>query len=591
MPYTDKKPDLVLPSAHETPDALMTAAVLAAGDVAYVWNLKTDQIHWAGSPTSMALLGEPASIATGTLLAARMSADDQMARQQALEVHLSTGQPLDCEFAIRRPDGLFSWVHERATAALDNGRPVKITGLMRLIDNRKARDVKVGMSANYDPISGQRSSEMLQDLLANKIATAMRSRMSGAFLYAGIDHMSDVNADHGEESANRVLFEVGERLKRALRSGDVMGRIDGDRFGLVLSNCTATEMSMAAERFLNAIRSEPFLLPNHPPIHLTISIGGCNFPDFVRTVPDAIGIAEGAMRRAKDNGRNQFVAYQPSETERLQMKRADEVGQRVITAVRQNNLVFAFQPIFHAHDMSIAFYESLLRISQPDGTLVGAGEFVPDIERGGRMSLLDLRILEMGIEELQANPNVELAINISGLTACEPDWIRRAEALLRYSPDIAARLVVEITETAVLRSITECARTIDGARDLGCKVALDDFGVANITYRELRALPVDHVKIDALLVRDLHNNPVNQAAVQQLIRIAGDYNVKCVAEGIEDQRDLDLLKKMGVHYLQGYLLGKPSTNRPWLGVGDTPPLRVVPSAEDEKVLTRLWGGK
>ena len=115
--------------------------------------------------------------------------------------------------------------------------------------------------------------------------------------------------------------------------------------------------------------------------------------------------------------------------------------------------------------------------------------------------------------------------------------------------------------------------------------------MANITYRELRALPVDHVKIDALLVRDLHNNPVNQAAVQQLIRIAGDYNVKCVAEGIEDQRDLDLLKKMGVHYLQGYLLGKPSTNRPWLGVGDTPPLRVIPSVEDEKVLTRLWGSK
>ena len=135
---------------------------------------------------------------------------------------------------------------------------------------------------------------------------------------------------------------------------------------------------------------------------------------------------------------------------------------------------------------------------------------------------------------------------------------------MRYSPDIARRLTVEITETAVLRNITECARTIDAAKDLGCLVALDDFGVANITYRELRALAVNLVKIDAMLVSGLHNNPVNQSAIQQLIRIASDYNVQTVAEGIEDVRELQILQKMGVNYVQGYLLAQPTTERLWL---------------------------
>lgn len=548
------------PSLHD----FLISALMAAGDVAYEWDLRTDRLRWQGHPASLARFGDIINIVSGSSLSARMTADDLMLRQQALEAHFSTKDPMDCEYGLRRGDGQFSWVHDRGAAQFDNGRPVKITGILRVVDQRKARDMKVGMSASYDLVSGQRSVETLQDLLGNKIATSQRSKMSGAFLYAGIDHMNEVNSRYGQQVADRVLFEVGERLQRALRGGDVMGRIHGDRFGIVLSNCTATEMSMAADRLLKIVRNTPFRLPDIGDLQMTISIGGCNFPDYVRTVPDAIRVAEDAMRRAKAAGRDRFVAHQPSEDERVAMMRADEVGQVIINAVRNDNIVFAFQPICDALTCAPVFYESLLRVRRPDGTLAGAGEFVPDIERGGRMMVLDQRILEMAVEELKANPTVRLAINISGLTACEPDWVRRAEALLRYAPDVAQRLTVEITETAVLRNITECARTIDAAKDLGCLVALDDFGVANITYRELRALAVNLVKIDAMLVRGLHNNPVNYGAIQQLIRIANDYNVQTVAEGIEDLRELQLLQQMGVRYVQGYLLGQPSADRPWL---------------------------
>lgn len=544
--------------------AFMIAALMAAGDVAYEWDLRTDKLRWSGATASLQRFGDLVNIISGSSLSSRMTADDLMLRQQALETHFSTRQPLDCEYGLRRGDGDFSWVHDRGAAEFDNGRPIKLIGVLRLIDERKARDMKVGMSASYDLVSGQRSAEMLQDLLGNKIATAMRSKMSGAFLYAGIDHMSEINMRYGQQAADRLLFEVGDRLQRSLRGGDVMGRIHGDRFGIVLSNCTAAEMTMAADRFLQIISEAPFNMPDGSQVRMTISIGGCNFPDYVRTVPDAIRVAEEAMRKAKANGRNRFTEHQATEDDRAAMKRADEVGQVIINAVRNDNLVFAFQPICDAQTCQPVFYESLLRVRRPDGSLAGAGEFVPDIERGGRMMVLDQRILEMAIEELKASPDVRLAINISGLTACEPDWIRRAEALLRHAPDVARRLTVEITETAVLRNITECARTIDAAKDLGCLVALDDFGVANITYRELRALAVNLVKIDAMLVRGLHNNPVNHGAIQQLIRIANDYNVQTVAEGIEDARELQLLQRMGVRYVQGYLLAKPSIERPWL---------------------------
>jgi diguanylate cyclase (GGDEF)-like protein len=543
---------------------MIADALAAAGDAAYEWDLRTDKLQWRTEAGSLSQFGDITNITTGSALSARMTADDLMLRQQALENHFSTHAPMDCEYGIRRSDGQFSWVHDRGGAQFENGRPVRLLGVLRLIDQRKARDVKLGMSASYDLISGQHSAEALQDYLANKIATALRSKMSGAFLYVGIDYMSEVNIRHGQEIADRILFEVGERIQRSLRGGDVMGRINGDRFGIVLSNCTATELSLAAERFLNVVQNTPFLIPGHGDVTITVSIGGCNFPDFVRTVPDAMNVAEDAMRKAKDAGRNRFVAHQADEAERLTMKRADEVGQRIIQAVRNNNVLFAFQPISETMTSKVIYYEALLRIRGADGAIHGAGEFIPDLERGGRMYLLDQRILEMGVEELRQYPNVRLAINLSGLTACEPDWIRRAEALLRYSPDIASRLTVEITETAALRNITACARTIDALKDLGCEVALDDFGVANITYRELRALSVHKVKIDASLVRNLYQNPVNHGAIAQLVRIAKEYSVATVAEGIEDVRDLQVLQKLGVDYVQGFLLGQPSMERPWL---------------------------
>ena len=545
--------------------SFISSAVFSAGDVAYEWNLKTDCLRWAGSAEALDAFGDLTTISSGAALSARISADDLVVRQQALEAHFSRGEPMDCEYGLRRADGQFSWVHDRGGAEFEQGRPVCLRGVMRLVDRRKNREVKLGVSAHYDLVSGQRSAEMLQDILGNKISTAMRSRMSGAFFYLGIDHMSEVVARYGQDVSDRLLFEVGERLNRTMRSGDVMGRIHGDRFGIVLSNCTEAEMPMAAERFLLAVREMAFRVPESQDIlNVTISIGGCNFPDYVRTVPDAIALAEQAMRMAKAQGRDCFVGFQPDENDRLSMRRADEVGQRVVRAIREDRLLFAYQAISDAQTCIPRFYEALLRVRQPDGSVAGAGDFVPDLERGGRMYVLDQRILEMAVEELQRSPDVRLAINISGLTACEPDWIRRAEALLRYTPDVAARLTVEITETAVLRNIAECARTIDVARDLGCLVALDDFGVANITYRELRALSVNLVKIDAMLVRGVHANPVNHSAIQQLIRIANDFNVQIIAEGIEDERDLTLLREMGVHYIQGYILSRPTIDRPWL---------------------------
>lgn len=564
---TDQKPDFML------------AALFAAGDIAYEWDLRTDRMRWSGNPQSLAEFGDIINIQSGSALTSRMTADDLMLRQQALETHFASRQPIDCEYGLRRGDGEFTWVHDRGAAEFEEGRPTRIIGILRQIDERKEREMKVGMSANYDLVSGQRSAEMLQELLANKISTALRAKSSGAFLYAGIDHMSDINMRYGQAVADRVLFEVGDRIQRALRGGDVMGRIHGDRFGIVLSNCTPAEMAMAAERLLRAVRDNPIALPDHSVLTMTVSIGGCNFPDYVRNVPEATRIAEEAMHRAKSAGRDCFVGYTPSEEDRASMKRADEVGQFVIQAIRNDNLVFAYQAICDSLTAEPVFYECLLRVRRADGTLAGAGDFIPDIERGGRMFVLDQRILEMAVVVLEECPGIRLAINISGITACEPDWIRRAEALLRYKPDVASRLTIEITETAVLRNITECARTISAAKDLGCLVALDDFGVANITYRELRALAVNLVKIDAMLVRGLHNNPVNYGAIQQLIRIAADYNVQTIAEGIEDIRELQLLQRMGVNYIQGYLFSKPEVERPWLKPIDENIARIAKTAQ------------
>jgi EAL domain-containing protein (putative c-di-GMP-specific phosphodiesterase class I) len=210
------------------------------------------------------------------------------------------------------------------------------------------------------------------------------------------------------------------------------------------------------------------------------------------------------------------------------------------------------------------FHEALLRMKSPDGSVLAAGAFMPMIEKLGLTREVDRYVLEMAVDTLQRHPALQLAINVSALTATDRSWLRLLIALLRGESRVAERLTVEITETVALQDIEESAHFVAKVRDLGCQVALDDFGAGYTTFRHLKALDVNKVKIDGSFVKDVADNPHNQLFIQSLLGLAKGLAVETVAECVEHERDARLLADHGVDYLQGYFFGRPDIAPTWL---------------------------
>jgi EAL domain-containing protein (putative c-di-GMP-specific phosphodiesterase class I) len=241
----------------------------------------------------------------------------------------------------------------------------------------------------------------------------------------------------------------------------------------------------------------------------------------------------------------------------------------VQTALRQNRLLFAFQPVVCAATGETDYFECLLRMRDVGGSIIAGGEFITPIEQLGQIGFIDDFVLELTVRELARHPGVRLGLNISGLTACIGPWLQSFVSALQYRPDVAHRLVVEITETAALSDLEESARFVDALRRAGCRVALDDFGAGHASWQHLETLSVDTVKIDGSFVRNLADSHERRILLRDLLRRISGLGCITVAEGVENAADEAVARAEGFGYLQGYHLGAPTIERAWLGQTST----------------------
>ena len=552
-----------MPLNHDTPVTDVLAALAAAGDVAYEWNLASDAMVWRGPLAEAIGISDTAAIATARAFVGRINPEDLPQRQHRLNFHLAGTGLFDCEYRVRGEDGHFHWVHDRGRAERDDqGRPIRIVGIMRVVTSRKEAEHRLEQLANFDELTGlsnkQRLSDAIDEVTGGNAATAT----SGAYLVIGIDNMTMINDAFGYEAADTVLVEVGRRLERCIGRNDTLGRVGGDRFGILLVNCAEPKIAAMSELVLAAMSEVPIYTPAGP-IYITISIGSVAFPQQAATAQDVITRAETALAEAKHAGRDCFAAYRLTEPQRSQHRASMAIGERVQRALKADRLLFAFQPVVHAKSGAVDYYECLLRMRGEDDAIIAASQFVPAIEQLGFIRSIDRFVLERAITELDACEGVNFGINISGLTAADQPWLRALVALLAERPRMASRLVIEITETAALRDLDESAGFVKTVRNLGCRVALDDFGAGFTSLRHLEALALDIVKIDGSFVRGLINRPDNQAVLRHLLGLAHGLGLTTVAEWVETAEEAKLLEQQGVDLLQGYHFGKPAIERSW----------------------------
>ncbi len=539
----------------------IAAAMQASGDLVYEWDLVSDTLIWTG-PTKT-LFGETGFSQTGEEFHGRINPEDMPQRLKALSEHYLTRDTFDCEYRVRQSGGEFCWVHDRGAAEFgEQGEPLRLRGILRLVNRRKQHEAHLEHLANFDELTGHFNRNRLRQSLQQTMVHSQRYGVPGAYMSVGVDKLSLVNDAYGFVTADAVIVAVGQRLERIMRASDVMGRAGGDVFGIVLSHCPDSEMATVAEKLLRVFRDWPIHTPAGP-LHITVSIGGVGFDSFVQTPAEAMARAEAAMLDAKRQGRDCFSIYRMTEEQQRHQRRFMAIGEQIKEAVKEDRLLFAYQPVVEPESYRVDFYECLLRMRDQDGSIIPAGEFVPVVERLGLTRLMDRRVLELAVHELNASPTVRLALNISGFTAADHGWLRTLVAMVGNRPDIARRLIVEITETAAIADIDETARFVAAVRDLGCRVALDDFGAGYTSFRHLKALTVDIVKIDGSFVMGIANHPDNQTFVRTLVGLSRNFGLSTVAECVESLADAAVLTDIGVDWMQGYYFARPSTDELW----------------------------
>lgn len=557
----------------------LKAALMAAGDLAYEWDLASDKLSWQGQAEAFFDLSPEQLPATGDDFHAKVNPEDLPARMGQLADHFVTGGVFDCEYRVRTKNSSeFHWVHERSAVTLSaSGVPSRLVGMLRLVTARKHHEAQLEYLASFDDLTGHYNKLRLRDALEHALAQALRYDQPSSFLMVGVDQLGMINSAYGFEAGDAVLMEIAQRLDHCLRNTDIIGRPGGDRFGVILSNSDLAGAKATANRILAICRDRPINIGVHR-LTISVSIGVVAFPSQSGTSFDVMTKAESAMLEAKAHGRDEVRAFEMTDAQQEDYRVAMAIGEDVKTALREDRLVLAYQPVVDANSHKIAYHECLLRMHDKDGNLVPASRFIPVVEQLGMMRTIDRHVLRLAIETLEQQPERVLAINISGVTASDHSWLRVCISHLKGRPDLAERLMVEITETAALQDIDETARFVATVRGLGCKVALDDFGAGFTTFRHMKALTVDVVKIDGSFVRGIVDSAENQMFIRNLLSLAKILDLSIVAECVETLEDAKFLAGEGVDLLQGYYFGKP----------DLALSHDVKQTEASKVAARRW---
>jgi diguanylate cyclase (GGDEF)-like protein len=544
------------------------AAILASvGEASYAWSIASDQLSWSANAADVLRVRDPAAIVTGREFSKLLDPETTVTRFDAVTQSKrrdeGAGVPYQIQYALRIEGQDPRWFEDTGRwFAGDNGRPERAHGVVRAIDERHRNEERLTYLSSFDDLTGEMNRARLTEVLQATLDQAVRQRESCGLLLVAIDHLSRINEAYGFDVADEVIAAVAKRLRTKMRGGDHLGRFSGNKFAIVLNGCTPEDMEKAAERLLSGVRDD-VVRTNAGPVAVTATVSGLTAPRHGRTVQEILTRAQETLADAKSRRSGSFQAYRPNlerETIRREnIRSADEI----VAALNERRILLAFEPAVDTVTRQPAFYECLMRIRGADGTLVASKDVIPIAERLGLVRLLDHRVLELLISEMAAVPELSASINVSPSSTTDPDWWSALSGMLRAHHGIAERLIVEITEMAAIHDIDDTRGFVTRVKDLGCRIAIDDFGAGYTSFRNLRKLGVDIVKIDGAYVQNLMRSEDDRAFVHTLVDLSRRLGLKTVAEWVQDEPSAQMLRDWGCDYLQGALVALASVERPW----------------------------
>lgn len=419
--------------------------------------------------------------------------------------------------------------------------------------------------ARQDVLTGLANRREFEHQLDELVRNAASNGIEHALLYIDLDQFKLVNDTCGHFAGDELLRQVTTLLQRIVRGGDILARLGGDEFGVLLHGCDLGQAIVIAEKMRHAVINYRFIWEKRV-FAVGLSIGVAEINGTGETSSTVLAAADAACYVAKDKGRNRVQAYRVGDGELVLRRGQMEWVSRITEALEKNSFQLHYQRILPLGKSArhAPHYEVLIRMLDDNGQLVPPMAFLPAAERYNLMQGIDRKIVSMAFEAhgnryrhapIDITPS--LSINLSGSTMGDEtfaEFVREQFSRHQISPQI---ICFEVTETAAIANLSRAAMLIRELREIGCRFSLDDFGSGLSSFAYLKSLPVDYLKIDGGFVKNMASDSIDCAMVQAINDIGHVMGIETVAECVENEFTLDMLKRMGVDHAQGFGIERP----------------------------------
>lgn len=523
------------------------------------------------NPSAEQLTGWSLDVARGRPLQAVFRARDMERGAQSLQFSgCLTGQ---CErhhgenTELTRRDGSRVTVeHSLAPIRDADGRHVGLVLVFH--DDTEARELAVQLSyqASHDALTGLRNRRAIEHDLQEALTISRSDNVSHAFLYIDLDQFKVVNDTCGHVAGDELLRQIAKLLQQKTRQSDVLARLGGDEFGLLLRTCPLDQARKVADGLLQTLGSFVFVWEDRS-FRIGASIGLIEINAELENVAAILSAADTACYLAKEKGRSRVHLYLPDDGEMQNRRGEMQWVSRLQLALEEDRFVLFSQPIVPIAPQRgyPVHQEVLVRMLDEEGELIAPTAFIPAAERYGIMTRIDAWIIDRTLQLIRHAerhwPNSDIGIfniNLSGETMADEgllDFIR--EHFQRYRID-PRRICFEVTETAAIANMASAIDLMSELKRDGCSFALDDFGSGLSSFGYLKALPVDYLKIDGSFVRQLDSEEIDRVMVRAINEVGHAMQLKTIAEFVESDAIMDILRDMGVDYAQGFSIGRPT---------------------------------
>jgi len=423
----------------------------------------------------------------------------------------------------------------------------------------EGRNKELQKLAQYDTLTGLANRAVFHETLQGAIARAARNNSNMALMSIDVDRFKLVNDTHGHPAGDIVLKRISARFKASLRESDHIARIGGDEFAIILENLARPEDAMVvADKLIKRMRY-PVKIENEK-IRVSISMGIDSYPYCGQDAEHLIKNADEAMYMAKKKGKNSYQFF----TQELNRQAIEfmALGKDLSGALKRNELFLHFQPKYSRDTFSIVGAEALIRWNHPVKGLIEPDVFIPIAERTILIQEIGMWVLETACKQgtlwhKKDLPELLISVNISPYQLKEKNFAEQVFNTLETCKFDPRFLELEITETSLLNNIDRCRESLVALRKEGIKISIDDFGTGYSSIAHLRQLPVDILKIDKSMVRNITVSRDEAALASAVIDLAHNINLKVVAEGVETKEQLKFLQDKNCDTLQGYFLNRP----------------------------------